>query len=315
MEQTNPITVKVVSVNISEKKGTTKHAVDRIELNSLGVKGDAHAGAWHRQVSMLGVESIDKFTKASGLTVKYGDFAENITTQGLELYRTKPGDRFVGAGVELEVTQIGKSCHGDGCAIYRQVGNCVMPKEGIFVRVLKGGPLKAGDELSFYPKVYRVKVITLSDRASRGEYEDLSCPEVAKLVSDFFNSVSWQLEVETEIIPDDRDLLENRLIEARNSKYDMVLTTGGTGIGPRDITPDVVKPLLDKEIPGIMEHIRLKYGAEKPNALLSRGVAGLMGTTFVYTLPGSVKAVREYMGEISKVQKHLFLMLMGIDSH
>lgn len=315
MEQNNPITVKVVSVNISEKKGTTKHAVDRIELNSLGVKGDAHAGAWHRQVSMLGVESIDKFTKASGLTVKYGDFAENITTQGLELYRTKPGDRFVGAGVELEVTQIGKSCHGDGCAIYRQVGNCVMPKEGIFVRVLKGGPLKAGDELSFYPKVYRVKVITLSDRASRGEYEDLSGPEVAKLVSDFFNSVSWQLEVETEIIPDDRDLLENRLIEARNSKYDMVLTTGGTGIGPRDITPDVVKPLLDKEIPGIMEHIRLKYGAEKPNALLSRGVAGLMGTTFVYTLPGSVKAVREYMGEISKVQKHLFLMLMGIDSH
>lgn len=315
MEQTNPITVKVVSVNISEKKGRTKHAVDRIELNSLGVKGDAHAGAWHRQVSMLGVESIDKFTKASGLPVKYGDFAENITTQGLELYRTKPGDRFVGAGVELEVTQIGKSCHGDGCAIYRQVGNCVMPKEGIFVRVLKGGSLKAGDELSFYPKVYRVKVITLSDRASRGEYEDLSGPEVAKLVSDFFNSVSWQLEVETEIIPDDRDLLENRLIEARNSKYDMVLTTGGTGIGPRDITPDVVKPLLDKEIPGIMEHIRLKYGAEKPNALLSRGVAGLMGSTFVYTLPGSVKAVREYMGEISKVQKHLFLMLMGIDSH
>lgn len=315
MEQTNPITVKVVSVNISEKKGTTKHAVDRIELNSLGVKGDAHAGAWHRQVSMLGVESIDKFTKASGLPVKYGDFAENITTHGLELYRTKPGDRFVGAGVELEVTQIGKSCHGDGCAIYRQVGNCVMPKEGIFVRVLKGGSLKAGDELCFYPKVYRVKVITLSDRASRGEYEDLSGPEVAKLVSDFFNSVSWQLEVETEIIPDDRDLLENRLIEARNSKYDMVLTTGGTGIGPRDITPDVVKPLLDKEIPGIMEHIRLKYGAEKPNALLSRGVAGLMGTTFVYTLPGSVKAVREYMGEISKMQKHLFLMLMGIDSH
>lgn len=315
MEQTNPITVKVVSVNISEKKGRTKHAVDRIELNSLGVKGDAHAGAWHRQVSMLGVESIDKFTKASGLPVKYGDFAENITTHGLELYRTKPGDRFVGAGVELEVTQIGKSCHGDGCAIYRQVGNCVMPKEGIFVRVLKGGSLKAGDELSFYPKVYRVKVITLSDRASRGEYEDLSGPEVAKLVSDFFNSVSWQLEVETEIIPDDRDLLENRLIEARNSKYDMVLTTGGTGIGPRDNTPDVVKPLLDKEIPGIMEHIRLKYGAEKPNALLSRGVAGLMGSTFVYTLPGSVKAVREYMGEISKVQKHLFLMLMGIDSH
>jgi len=315
MDQNMPIKVKVLSVNISEKKGTTKHAVESIQLNSLGVKGDAHAGAWHRQVSMLGVESIEKFTKASGLPVKYGDFAENITTQGLELYKTKPGDRFVGSGVELEVTQIGKSCHGDGCAIYRQVGNCVMPKEGIFVRVLKGGSLKAGDELGFYPKVYRVKVITLSDRASRGEYEDLSGPEVAKLIGEFFDSIAWQYELDSEIIPDDAELLENRLIEARNTQYDLLLTTGGTGIGPRDFTPDVVKRLLDKEIPGIMEHIRLKYGAEKPNALLSRGVAGLMGATFVYTLPGSVKAVREYMTEIAKVQKHLFLMLMGIDSH
>jgi molybdenum cofactor synthesis domain-containing protein len=264
---------------------------------------------------MLGVESIEKFTNASGLPVKYGDFAENITTQGLELFKTKPGDRFIGAGIELEVTQIGKSCHGDGCAIYRQVGNCVMPKEGIFVRVIKGGALKAGDELSFYPKVYKVKVITLSDRASRGEYEDLSGPEVAKLIGEFFSSIAWQYELHSEIIPDDADLLENRLTEARNAQYDLLLTTGGTGIGPRDITPDVVRRLLDKEIPGIMEHIRLKYGAEKPNALLSRGVAGLMGTTFVYTLPGSVKAVREYMAEIAKVQKHLFLMLMGIDSH
>ncbi|HDP75077.1 MAG TPA: MOSC domain-containing protein [Bacteroidales bacterium] len=315
MEQSNPIWVKVVSVNISEKKGTTKHAVESIQLNSLGVKGDVHAGAWHRQVSMLGVESIDKFTKASGLPVKYGDFAENITTQGFELFKTKPGDRFIGAGIELEVTQIGKSCHGNGCVIYRQVGNCVMPKEGIFARVIKGGALKAGDELSFYPKVYRVKVITLSDRASRGEYNDRSGPEVAKLTGEFFNSIAWQYELDSEIIPDDAKLLENRLVEAQNAKYDLVVTTGGTGIGPRDVTPEVVRRLLDKEIPGIMEYIRLKYGTEKPNALLSRGVAGLMGTTFVYTLPGSVKAVREYMAEIVKVQKHLFLMLMGIDSH
>jgi molybdenum cofactor synthesis domain-containing protein len=95
----------------------------------------------------------------------------------------------------------------------------------------------------------------------------------------------------------------------------LVITTGGTGVGPRDITPEVVKELLDKEIPGIMEMIRMKYGAEKPNALLSRGVAGLMGNAFVYTLPGSVKAVNEYMSEITKTLKHLYLMRMGIDSH
>ncbi|MDI3526426.1 MAG: hypothetical protein PWR03_609 [Tenuifilum sp.] len=315
MNNAENVVIKVKSVNISERKGTTKHPVDFIELNSLGVKGDAHSGSWHRQVSMLGVESMDKFTKASGLPVKYGDFAENITTEGLELFSTKPGDRFVGACVELEVTQIGKSCHGDGCTIYRKVGNCVMPKEGIFVRVIKGGKLKAGDELTFFPKVYKIKIITLSDRASRGEYKDLSGPEVEKNIKEFFSKLNWQHEVDVEVIPDDEELLTSRLKECKDSKFDMVITTGGTGIGPRDITPDVVEKMLDKQIPGIMEHIRLKYGAEKPNALLSRGVAGIMGSTFVYTLPGSVKAVKEYMAEILKVQKHLFLMLMGIDSH
>ena len=309
------IKIKVISVNISEKKGTVKHPVEYIELNPLGVKGDAHSGTWHRQVSMLGAESIEKFTAASNLKVKYGDFAENITTQGLELYKTKPGDKFIGSGIELEVTQIGKSCHGDGCAIYRQVGNCVMPKEGIFVRVLKGGKLKDGDELEFTPKIYKIKVITLSDRASKGEYEDLSGPEVAKLIAEFFDGLNWHHSIDKVIIPDDVDTLKQHLTSAKKANYDIVITTGGTGIGPRDITPEVVKQMLDKEIPGIMEMIRLKYGAEKPNALLSRGVAGLMGKTFVYTLPGSVKAVREYMAEIAKTQKHLFLMLMVIDSH
>jgi molybdenum cofactor synthesis domain-containing protein len=307
--------VRIVSVNVSEAKGTTKLPADHITLNELGVQGDAHAGEWHRQVSLLGVESFQRFQEWAKRELKYGQFAENITTQGLDLVKTKPGDIFVGKGVELEVTQIGKACHGDGCAIYREVGNCVMPKEGIFCRVKKGGELKAGDELVFIPKIYKVKVITLSDRASRGIYEDRSGPEVVSLVADFFNELHWQHETDSVIIPDDERVLRGHLSLTREQGYDLLITTGGTGIGPRDITPEVVKSLLDKEIPGIMEMIRVKYGADKPNALLSRGVAGLMGNTFIYTLPGSVKAVREYMAEIVKTQKHLFLMRMGIDSH
>ena len=97
--------------------------------------------------------------------------------------------------------------------------------------------------------------------------------------------------------------------------FDVVITTGGTGIGPRDITIETVRPLLDKEIPGIMEMIRIKYGQEKPNALLSRGIAGVMGQTLVYTLPGSVKAVDEYMTEILKTLQHLIYMLHGVDVH
>lgn len=307
--------VKILSVNISEKKGTVKSPVEKIVLNNLGVDGDAHAGEWHRQVSLLGIESINRFKETSKRDINFGDFAENITTQGIELVNTKPGDRFIGNDVDLEVTQIGKSCHGDGCAIYREVGNCVMPKEGIFCRVLKPGKLKAGDELTFYPKIYKVQVVTLSDRASRGVYEDKSGPEVVRLISNFFNSINWQFTVELTIIPDDEEQLLIQLEKAKELGCDLLITNGGTGIGPRDITPDIVRQSIDKEIPGIMEMIRMKYGAEKPNALLSRSVAGIMGDTFVYSLPGSVKAVNEYMTEITKTLKHLFIMRMGIDSH
>ncbi len=307
--------VKILSVNISEKKGTVKVPVNSINLNEFGVEGDAHAGEWHRQVSLLGKESIERFKSASKREINFGDFAENITTQGLELVNTKPGDRFVGKNVELEVTQIGKSCHGDGCAIYKEVGNCVMPKEGIFCRVIRNGTLQAGDELTFIPKIFKIQVLTLSDRASRGVYEDKSGPEAVNLIREYFESLNWQHTIDYSIIPDDERMLRGFLAKAMGLHYDLLITTGGTGIGPRDITPEVVKEVLDKEIPGIMEMIRVKYGAEKPNALLSRGVAGLMGNTFVYTLPGSVKAVKEYMQEITKTLKHLYLMKMGIDSH
>jgi molybdenum cofactor synthesis domain-containing protein len=307
--------VKILSVNISKEKGTVKVPVDSIDLNELGVATDAHAGEWHRQVSMLGKESFDKFEIQAKRKLNYGEFAENITTEGVEVFKSNPGDRFVGKNVELEVTQIGKACHGDGCAIYREVGNCVMPKEGIFLRVIKSGSLKAGDELQYIPKIYKVLVITLSDRASKGVYEDKSGPAVVNMVNDFFTSIKWQHTVDIQVIPDDDRMLRGHLLRAQQQEVDLIITTGGTGIGPRDITPDVVRQMLDKEIPGIMEMIRMKFGAEKPNALLSRGVAGIMGNTFVYTLPGSVKAVNEYMGEITKTLKHLFLMRMGIDSH
>lgn len=144
--------VKVLSVNISEKKGVIKHPVKEIEITEQGVKDDAHAGDWHRQVSLLAKESIDKFEEVLGRKLEYGEFAENITTEGITLYTMKPGDKLNIAGVELEVTQIGKKCHGDGCAIFSQVGKCVMPKEGIFAKVLKTGTIKPGDEIVFTSK-------------------------------------------------------------------------------------------------------------------------------------------------------------------
>lgn len=307
--------VRVLSVNTSVAKGTVKKPVERIVLTHTGVKEDAHAGHWNRQVSLLGEESMAKFTAATGRAVVPGEFAENITTSGLALWTTHPLDRFTCGDIELEVTRIGKECHGSSCAIFREVGDCVMPKEGIFCRVLSPGILQAGMELEYHPKMFRVMVITLSDRAASGEYEDRSGPRIGKLARGFFDSHGLHHYLHFALIPDDPHKLKDILNQAKEELIDLVITTGGTGIGPRDFTPDVVRPLLDKEIPGIMERIRMKYGADKPHALVSRSLAGVMGKSLVFTLPGSVRAVNEYFEELSPSLLHLFYMLHGLDIH
>ncbi|MGQ9467941.1 MAG: MOSC domain-containing protein, partial [Anaerolineae bacterium] len=134
----------VVAVCISEKKGTSKQNVGRATLRpDWGVEGDAHAGPWHRQVSLLAWESIERM-RGHGLDVREGSFAENITTQGIELYTLPVGTRMRIGKTLVEVTQIGKLCH-TRCAVFRAVGDCVMPREGIFARVLEGGEVAVGD--------------------------------------------------------------------------------------------------------------------------------------------------------------------------
>lgn len=136
---------KVIAVNISEKKGVPKKTIDQGEFKvDHGLVGDAHAGNWHRQVSLLGIESINKM-KALGIEgLCTGKFAENLTTEGLELWKLPVGTKLKIGETLQEVTQIGKECHTK-CAIFHQVGNCVMPTEGIFTKVLKDGIIKAGD--------------------------------------------------------------------------------------------------------------------------------------------------------------------------
>ncbi|MCL5103476.1 MAG: molybdopterin-binding protein [Armatimonadetes bacterium] len=307
--------IEVVSVNISAEKGTIKHPVPEIVIDCRGVVGDAHAGAWHRQVSLLSQESIDQFVQDTGHAVGPGEFAENITLHGIDLGSVSVLDRFQIGEVEIEVSQIGKTCHGENCAIFREVGQCVMPRAGIFCRVLSGGIIRPGDSVEFSPKTLSFKIITLSDRAYRGDYSDRSGPRVRELLEEFFAGRRWRPKFEQIILPDDPDMLRAALLDVRESDVDFVFTTGGTGIGPRDTTPEVITEVCDKIIPGIMDHIRLKFGADKPNALLSRSVAGVAGTTLIYALPGSVHAVEEYVGEIVKTMEHALLMVHGLDAH
>lgn len=305
----------IVSVNVSEEKGTAKHPVDEIVVDDRGIVGDAHAGAWHRQVSLLGQESIDSFTADTGKAIRPGEFAENITLRGIDLARCAILDRFRIGEVELEVTQIGKKCHGEGCTIYREIGKCVMPKEGIFCRVVRGGTIRPGDAVEFHPRPFKLAIITLSDRAASGEYKDRSGPRAKELLEVFLVGKRWHAEIRAALLPDDAERLRTALSEAVNDGVDAVFTLGGTGVGPRDITPETVAAICDKTIPGIMENIRIKYGREHPSALLSRGVAGIAGKTQIYSLPGSVRAVEEYLSEILKTLEHTLYMVHGLDVH
>jgi len=164
------------------------------------------------------------------------------------------------------------------------------------------------------PEKYEVLIITLSDRASRGEYDDQSGPEIQERLSEFFTTRKWNFNIARVLIQDDSSVL-GRLMDESKDKFNIIITTGGTGIGPRDITVDTVKQYLEKAIPGIMEFIRVRYGATNPAALLSRAVAGIAGKSLVYTLPGSVRAVNEYLDEIFRTLEHTVLMQYGIDAH
>ena len=224
-------------------------------------------------------------------------------------------DKIIINNVRLMVTQIGKECHGNSCAIFREVGKCVMPEEGIFCRVEHGGKVKKGDTIVHEVRPFKIFVLTVSDRASKGEYADKSGPEIETRVKDFFKDKRWHIDINRQIVPDDKSAIEAELKTAIDNFVDVIITTGGTGIGPRDITPEVIEKFCDKILHGFMEFIKIKYAANNPRALLSRSIAGVHGNTLVYALPGSVKAVNEYMNEILVTLEHALLMLHGIDAH
>jgi len=307
--------ITISSVNRSKNKGEVKSPTSEILLNADGIEGDAHAGPWHRQVSLLAAESIRKYESSTGTRVPDGGFGENITTEGFPIHHARPLDRFIHGEVVLELTQVGKKCHGKGCAIYKESGECIMPDEGVFCRVIHGGKLKAGDKLEYVPRTFLLKVITLSDRASKGIYQDRSGPMILEEMEQWFDGQKLGHSDSSVILPDDREAFSRELDSAIKNVVDLVFTTGSTGLGSRDIAPDVAMQHLERQIPGIMELIRVKHGMVNPNAALSRSIAGLAGKTLIFVLPGSTRAIKEYMEEILKSLWHMILMVNDIDSH
>jgi len=309
-----PTTFTIEAINISEEKGTIKQPVQEVVVTVDGFENDAHAGQWHRQISLLSAEEIERFAKSADQNLNWGEFAENITTRNIDLDKVAILDRIIFEDVELEITQIGKACH-HGCDIFKKVGACIMPKQGLFARVISTGLLTTGMTGIWKPKTLKILVVTLSDRASSGVYEDLSGPEIVSLLTEHFADRRDHVEINREVIPDNPETFSKILSTAEKNGVDLVISTGSTGLGPRDMAPDITAGFITKQLPGLMEHIRTKYGADKPGALLSRGLAGTKNNLFVINMPGSVKAVREYTAELLLVWDHIRRMIYSIDQH
>lgn len=302
----------IKSINVSEKKGVAKTPVGVAYIaKNLGIRGDAHRGMKNRQISLLSREEIDAFKP----DLADGSFGENFTTLGLDTDRVRLLDRIRIGNTLMEVSKIGKTCH-DRCHIYHTMGDCIMPKKGFFVRVIKGSQIISKEtQAQYLPKTFRVGIITLSDRAARGEYHDRSGDIAARMLEEHFTRQGRLYHIDRYLMPDSRRHLFWTLARLLLKKYDLILTTGGTGISSRDITVGVVRALVQKKLPGIMDFIRNKYGTINPKALISRSIAGVRGQSLIFTLPGSINGVTEYLTEILPMLDHLFAMIHDLDTH
>lgn len=305
---------KIRAICISEERGTIKHEVSNAKLiEGFGIENDAHAGKWHRQVSLLSAEKIDEFN-FKGAKVNNGDFGENLIVEGIDCASLPAGSTIkIGESDScaiLKITQKGKECHSH-CQIYKRMGDCIMPREGIFAEVIKGGEIKPGDFVSVkYPDINRpfsASVIVLSDKASNNEREDLSGP----LACDILKKNGYEI-IELLLIPDDKERLKKELIRLSDQREaDLIITSGGTGFSLRDNTPEATLEVAHRNAPGIAEYMRMKSSELTDRAMLSRAVSVIRGHSIIVNLPGSPKAVEECLGFILNGLEHGIRILRG----
>lgn len=308
------------AVCVSSRKGIGKTPVqEAVLIADHGLEGDAHAGTWHRQVSLLSYEKVEAFNQ-SGAGVKDGDFGENLVVEGIDFRSLPVGSvltlKSAGKGEEdepdaiLEMTQIGKACH-TGCAIKQRMGVCIMPVEGVFAKVLQGGTVRPGDSMEVSgpdpDRPFTAAVITVSDRSAAGQREDLSGPAAVSMLEEAGYEV-----LETLVIPDEEEQISRELARlADQRQISLVVTSGGTGFSLRDRTPEATLAVAECRAPGIAEAIRAKSLQITDRAMLSRGESVIRGRTLIVNLPGSPKAVRESLGFILVALDHGLGILRG----
>lgn len=303
---------RICGICISEKRGIQKKPVQEAMLRKdWGIEGDAHAGKWHRQVSILSADKIKDF-KEKGAEVTAGSFGENLIIDEYDFASLAVGSRFVIGDAELEMTQVGKECHNH-CVIYKKMGDCIMPREGVFARVTKEGRIRVGDTVQVLPpdpaRPLTAAVITLSDKGAAGEREDKSGPAIVEALT----AEGYEI-LETMILPDDLEMIKKQLIRlADQRQVNLIMTTGGTGFSERDCTPEATMAVATRNAPGIAEAIRAGSMQITKRAMLSREASVIRNQTLIVNLPGSPKAVKESLSFVLSELDHGIRILTGRD--
>ncbi len=304
---------KVKTICISDSKGKKKTPVDSARfVQNHGIEGDAHAGNWHRQVSLLNMEDVESIKQDKLPNLADGDFAENIILSGLPLATLGLGSVIqLGNEAQLSITQLGKVCHTP-CNIYHQTGDCIMPRLGLFARVTASGNASAGSEAKIIKEVaknaFQVAVITISDRCSRGETTDTAGPAVCELVKKSVNSHIYTLD----IVPDKQEAIVEKLKHySHGHSIDLILTVGGTGFTPSDVTPEAVTQVIERPTPGLDEAMRIASAKITPRAMLSRAVSGIRDSTLIISLPGSERSSTENLEAVLPALEHGLEKLRG----
>ncbi len=305
-----PVTGILRGICISEKKGTRKQEVAEAQLKEdWGLVGDAHAGHWHRQVSLLSLDKINAF-REKGAQVVFGDFGENLIVEGFDFRALPVGTRFRIGDALLEMSQIGKNCHSH-CAIYQTMGDCIMPREGVFAVVKEPGTIRLGDKVECLgtdpDRALTAAVITLSDKGFRGEREDKSGPAIVEILE-----ANGYRIIETVLLPDNQVRIEKELIRLSDQRQvNLIVTTGGTGFAPTDVTPEATMKVATRNAPGIAEAIRAGSLEITRRAMLSREASVIRNQTLIVNLPGSPKAVKESLGFVVDQLDHGIRILTG----
>jgi molybdopterin adenylyltransferase len=304
----------VAFVCVSRRRGVPKRAVPRARLlTDHGIEGDSHAGPWHRQVSLLDAADIEDM-RARGLALEPGAFGENLGVRDLDLGLLGVGSRLAVGDAELEVTQVGKTCH-TRCAIYVRAGDCIMPRLGLFARVVRGGEVAEGATVEVLAAVGRdalqFGVVTVSDRCAAGAARDTAGPAVGELLTERLAAH----RAFSAVVPDERDAIAATLADLADRDLALVITVGGTGLAPRDVTPEATRQVISREVPGLAEAMRAASATVTPNAWLSRAVCGVRRRTLIVNLPGSRKAATENLEAILPALPHAVATLRGDASH